>query len=198
MMQNTHRCRRFIGAVSLLGASLVLTAPPPEVQAWPPWRFGCPAPGCSGPGTCPEPDGPGFGTWYWLRSPEQEQRFTAGIYNRYCLRCHAADGSGVWDMPDIPNFTDPVWQASRSDAQLARIILEGRGAVMPPFRGTLSLEEAWAMGRYLRSFVPGTQPSRAEMRGAKPVGLPLPRPKPVRTEVAPASAPAIILSPAQH
>jgi hypothetical protein len=31
---------------------------------------------------------------------------------------------------------------------------------MPRFRGTLTLEESWAMARYLRTFVPGTEMSR--------------------------------------
>ena len=100
------------------------------------------------------------GTWYWLRSPDEEKRAVAALYNRYCIRCHGVDGRGVWDIPDVPNFTSPRWQASRSNDQLARIIVEGRGAVMPPFRGTLSLEEACAMARYLRTFVPGTEVSR--------------------------------------
>ena len=100
------------------------------------------------------------GTWYWLRSPEQEKQVTANLFNRYCIRCHGADGGGIWDIPGVPDFTNARWQESRSDAQLARIILEGRGAVMPPFRGTLTLEEAWAMGRYLRSFLPGSGSSR--------------------------------------
>src|SRR5207253_7664825 len=95
-------------------------------------------------------------------SPEQEKRVVASLFNRYCIRCHGVDGRGVWDIPDVPDFTNARWQSSRSDAQLARIILEGRGAVMPPFRGTLSLEEAWAMARYLRTFVPGTQTSRPD------------------------------------
>jgi hypothetical protein len=34
---------------------------------------------------------------------------------------------------------------------------------MPPFRGTLTLEEAWAMARYLRTFVPGTEISRPDL-----------------------------------
>jgi mono/diheme cytochrome c family protein len=42
---------------------------------------------------------------------------------------------------------------------LARRIIEGRGAVMPTFRAVLSLEEAWAMARYLRTLVPGTEDS---------------------------------------
>jgi mono/diheme cytochrome c family protein len=104
------------------------------------------------------------GTWYWLRSPEQEKRVISSYFNRYCIRCHGVDGRGVWDIPDVPDFTNDRWQASRTDGQLARLILEGRGAVMPPFRGTLTLEEAWAMGRYLRSFVPGSESSRPDLK----------------------------------
>jgi hypothetical protein len=104
------------------------------------------------------------GEWYWLRSPEQEARVMAARYNRYCIRCHGVDGRGVWDMPDVPDLTNAHWQATRTDGQLARAILEGRGAVMPAFRGTLTLEEAWAMSRYLRSFVPGAEVSRPDTR----------------------------------
>lgn len=109
------------------------------------------------------------GTWYWLRSPDDEKRVVTGLYNRYCIRCHGVDGRGVWDIPDVPNFANASWQASRSDGQLARSILEGRGAVMPRFRGTLTLEESWAMARYLRTFVPGTEMSRPDFKPpAKP------------------------------
>lgn len=118
------------------------------------------------------PAGPAWeGTWYWLRSPDEEKRVITGLYNRYCIRCHAVDGRGVWDVPDVPDFSSSHWQASRSDAQLARIILEGRGAVMPPFRGTLTLEEAWGMARYLRTFVPGTEIPRDK----EPERVPPPR-----------------------
>jgi hypothetical protein len=132
---------------------------------------------------CVEDDHPGGfelgGTWYWLHSPEEEKRITAALFNRYCIRCHGVDGRGVWDIPDVPDFTNVRWQACRSDGQLARLILEGRGAVMPPFRGTLSLEEAWAMARYLRSFVPGTEASRPDFGPKqKPAAVPdMPAPK---------------------
>jgi mono/diheme cytochrome c family protein len=121
------------------------------------------------------------GAWYWLRSPEQEKRVIMSLYNRYCIRCHGIDGRGVWDIPDVPNFTNARWQSSRSDGQLARAILEGRGAVMPPWRGTLSLEEAWAMARYVRTFVPGSEASQPDFStpeksgsGAQPATLPKP------------------------
>jgi mono/diheme cytochrome c family protein len=114
------------------------------------------------------------GSWYWMRSPDEEKRAVIGLYNRYCIRCHGVDGRGVWDIPDVPNFTNARWQTSRSDGQLARIIIEGRGAVMPPFRGTLSFEEACAMGRYLRTFVPGTEISRPAPDKVEKPAAPLP------------------------
>jgi mono/diheme cytochrome c family protein len=113
------------------------------------------------------------GTTYWMRSPEQEKRVVANLYNRYCIRCHGVDGRGVWDIPDVPDFTDAVWQSSRGDDQLARITLEGRGAVMPAFRGTLTLEESWAMARYLRTLATENE---ALSTTNKPVQL-IPRPQ---------------------
>ena len=122
------------------------------------------------------------GTWYWLRSADEDKRVITGLYNRYCIRCHGVDGRGVWDIPDVPDFTNARWQACRSDGQLARATLEGRGACMPPFRGTLTLEEAWAMARYLRTFVPGTEASRPDVGQAeKPAGTP-PAPAPEKLE----------------
>ena len=114
--------------------------------------------------TCDDGHGVGEmgGSWFWMRSPEQEKVVVASLFNRYCIRCHGVDGRGVWDIPGVPDFTNTRWQASRTDNQIVRIIIEGRGAVMPPFRGTLTLEEACAMARYLRTFVPGTEIARPD------------------------------------
>jgi len=111
----------------------------------------------------PVVDGPPLvevgGEWHWIRSPDQEKVVVASLYTRYCIRCHGIDGRGIWDIPGVPDFTNPAWQATRTDAMFARRIIEGRGAVMPTFRGVLSLEESWALARYLRTFVPGTEVS---------------------------------------
>jgi mono/diheme cytochrome c family protein len=110
------------------------------------------------------------GKWTWMRSPDEEKRHVIGLYNRYCIRCHGVDGRGVWDIPDVPNFTNVRWQESRTDAQIARVIIEGRGAVMPPFRGAINLEESWALARYVRTLVPGTEVSRPDFgSGTKPM-----------------------------
>jgi hypothetical protein len=93
------------------------------------------------------------------QSPGVGLRRVKDLYNRYCLRCRGLDGRGVWDIPNVPNFTDARWQASRSHEQLAQAIMEGRGACRPPSPGTLTLEEGWAMARFLRMFAPGTEAS---------------------------------------
>jgi Cytochrome C oxidase, cbb3-type, subunit III len=105
-----------------------------------------------------------YGEWYWMRSPEQEKMVAMSLYNRYCIRCHGVDGRGVWDIPGVPDFTDVRWQNCRTDAEIVRILMEGRGAVMPSFRGTLALDECWGLARYLRSFVPGSEISRPVLR----------------------------------
>jgi hypothetical protein len=130
------------------------------------------------------------GTWYWMRSPEQERRVIMNLYNRYCIRCHGVDGRGVWDIPDVPDFTNVVWQASRPNPYRTRVILEGRGAVMPPFRGTLTLEEACAMARYLHTFVPGTEVSRPDLGPAAVVSTPAPSPPANPPQPRPAAAPS--------
>jgi mono/diheme cytochrome c family protein len=174
------RCaRRIIAAIGSLGIallaalSLAAVLPRQAMAGWP-WiekhnHPVCGHPVC-GPHRCLAPYG-WAGQWYWMRSPDQEQRVVMGLYNRYCIRCHGVDGRGVCAVPDVPDFTDPRWQKSRPDQQIVTILMEGRGAVMPTFRGTLSLEEAWAMARHLRSFVPGTAVARPEVGGgaaAKP------------------------------
>jgi hypothetical protein len=153
------------GGAALAALALVLLAAVRPALAGSPWALGwwwhkhhqpCPPGGC----------GPGAefaGQWYFWGSPEEMKQKTMDLYNRYCVRCHAVDGRGVWDVPAVPDFTNPRWQACRTDHQLVANIILGRGAVMPPFRGTLTLEEAWGMARYLRTFVPGTEEGRPDL-----------------------------------
>jgi hypothetical protein len=188
-MKRTKRRRLYVfgasGLLTLTSVTLVLgTLATRDTQAGvfggqrQAYAPGCGAHGCAAPGC-----GPGYqvigepgGTWYWVRSPDEERRVIIGLYNRYCIRCHGVDGRGVWDIPAVPDFTDPRWQASRSDGQIVRIVLEGRGAVMPPFRGTLTLEEGWGMARYLRTFLPGSETPRPDLKApGKAAPAPMPR-----------------------
>jgi len=102
------------------------------------------------------------GTYVWQPSPEQEQRRVASNYNHYCVRCHGVDGRGVWDIPRLPDFTNPAWQACHSDDYIANIIYAGKPACMPPFRAALDRHDICALVGYLRTFVPGTEVSRPD------------------------------------
>jgi cytochrome c553 len=137
----------------------------------PPWRP-LPAHRDDKCDNCGPPSQEFGGTWYWMRSADEEKRVVMGLFNRYCIRCHGIDGRGTWDIPGVPDLTNTAWQASRTDAQLARRIVEGRGAVMPAFRGTLSLEEAWAMARYLRTFDPSTHVAQPDFTPQKKIEKP--------------------------
>jgi mono/diheme cytochrome c family protein len=95
--------------------------------------------------------------WQWVHSADQQQVVVAGLFNRYCIRCHGVDGRGVWDIPFLPDFTDVHFQATHSNAMIARAIYEGRRACMPAFRDVISCKEAWALALYVRTFVPGTE-----------------------------------------
>lgn len=180
MMANS-RLRRWatVGGGTLLAAGLaILVFGSSGADASPPWRFWRDrrVAGCNDCDNQPSDVG---GYWLWMRSPDEEKQVVMGLYNRYCIRCHGVDGRGIWDIPGVPDFTNVRWQASRPNDHIARIVIEGRGAVMPPFRGTLSYEEAAAMARYLRTFVPGTEVHRPDLTTPEKKGqtLELPREK---------------------
>ncbi|MGC8642094.1 MAG: c-type cytochrome [Isosphaeraceae bacterium] len=51
------------------------------------------------------------------------------MYRSVCMACHDSDGRGKivkLAMPTIPDFTDPKFHASRTDAELTHSILEGK------------------------------------------------------------------------
>jgi mono/diheme cytochrome c family protein len=82
----------------------------------------------------------------------------ARLFQRNCVRCHGADGRGTENretLPALPDFTDPGWQARRSDPQLAATILEGEGMQMPPFGGRLGESDVRALVARIRAFGPG-------------------------------------------
>jgi mono/diheme cytochrome c family protein len=79
------------------------------------------------------------------------------LYRQYCQRCHDENGSGARTRaraPEIPDFTDELWQEKRSDAQLAASILDGKGTSMPAFGGQLSKDTARILAAYVRSLDP--------------------------------------------
>jgi len=103
------------------------------------------APGAAGGGTSADPG----------ESPEaRDARAVAELYGVICASCHGprGDGDGPARAPGMamPRFSDPAWQASRTDEAIAQVIVEGRGA-MPAFGQQVNPRGVAALVRYLRA-----------------------------------------------
>jgi len=82
------------------------------------------------------------------------------VYRALCLQCHDSDGTGqvVRDaLPKVPDFTEPKWQAGRSDTQLSRSILEGKGKSMPRMKDKLGSVDVQQLVAFVRGFRGGGQ-----------------------------------------
>lgn len=116
--------------------------PPPEQPAVVP-----------GPKTTDVPQPPSAAS----TAPAARIRVATGLYRQYCLICHGADGRGIEmkpSMPTIPDFSSRSWQETVTNSQLAAGTLDGKGVLMPAFRGRVSSEQAQDLVAYIRSFGP--------------------------------------------
>ncbi|MCI0485231.1 MAG: c-type cytochrome [Blastocatellia bacterium] len=78
----------------------------------------------------------------------------AADFNANCAFCHGKDGRGLpkWRAKGQPDLTDPKWQKSRTDAQIADAIKNGKGKLMPAWKNKLSDEKIGAMVSRVRAF----------------------------------------------
>jgi ubiquinol-cytochrome c reductase cytochrome b subunit len=84
-------------------------------------------------------------------------RMATGLYRQYCLICHGIDGKGHdmrAAMPVIPDFTNLAWQKRVTNPQMMVNILDGKGTLMPSFRGRVKDEQAKDLVAYVRAFGP--------------------------------------------
>jgi quinol-cytochrome oxidoreductase complex cytochrome b subunit/mono/diheme cytochrome c family protein len=91
-----------------------------------------------------------------VANAERLRRATV-LFRDYCLICHGIDGRGTAmraSMPTIPDFTSRVWQDTASNAQVTVSILDGKGTLMPAFRGRVSDSAAQDLMAYVRAFGP--------------------------------------------
>ena len=110
----------------------------------------------------PQPDSPAINAHV-----NQQADAGRGIFQRFCKSCHGSDGRGTTlrdQTPSIPDFTSQVWQQRRRPPELTIAILEGKGTVMPAFRGKLNEAQIRDLVAYLRAFAP--QPASASTESA--------------------------------
>lgn len=92
------------------------------------------------------------------RQPQAEKydsTATAKLFEQRCGACHGKSGRGDGPaaaalQPKPADFSDPKFQAGRTDAQLREMVASGKG-LMPGFGKTLKPEEIEDLIKYMRS-----------------------------------------------
>jgi len=81
----------------------------------------------------------------------------SALFKQYCAKCHGEDGKASTPKGKqlmARNFTDPEFQASKTDAQLIKTVTEG-DEDMPPFGKKLSKEQIEGLVKKdVRGFAP--------------------------------------------
>lgn len=147
----SHRCRRswllaWSTAVVLAGCA----GEPAPKREWTPADHGQPRD--PAPERQPQQAEPN-------ESPEvATARAARALFSTSCASCHGRDGRGQGEGrppgATLPDFTNATFQDSRTDAQLALVIREGRG-MMPGFSKQLTEPGIAALVQYVRSLAAG-------------------------------------------
>jgi mono/diheme cytochrome c family protein len=87
---------------------------------------------------------------------------TAGnLYGTFCFTCHDTNGKGNpairASMPELPDFTALPWQKSRTDEDISRSIVQGKGKFMLPMKDKLGTIDVSQMVALVRGFKDGKQ-----------------------------------------
>ncbi|HLG18151.1 MAG TPA: c-type cytochrome [Blastocatellia bacterium] len=78
----------------------------------------------------------------------------AELFAAKCAGCHGKNGRGLpnWRAKGQPDFADVSFQKSRTDAQLAESLANGKGKFMPAWKDKLSGEQINALVGQVRAF----------------------------------------------
>jgi cytochrome c553 len=68
-------------------------------------------------------------------------------YAEHCAKCHGENGTPKLIAKGSPRFTDPGWKRSIEEVHAA--IENGKGKMMPAFKGRLSAEQVRTVAEYL-------------------------------------------------
>lgn len=88
------------------------------------------------------------------------------LFEGACARCHGAAGTGgvatSTGSPAPRNFCDHGFHAERTDDQLKRVVVEGKGTAMPAFGKAFDDAQLSAIVAHIRKFDPGAGATAGE------------------------------------
>lgn len=70
------------------------------------------------------------------------------LYEEFCGACHGYDGTAL--LPGAPSFSNGE-RLEKTDAELLKSIMDGKGDIMPAWNDLLSDEECESVLHYVRS-----------------------------------------------
>jgi len=122
------------------------------------------------------------------------------LYRAICIACHDVDGKGGIvrkAMPVIPDFTDPKWHLTRSDAELQHSMLEGKGQLMLPMKDKFALAKTdpKEMVAFIRRFQPGGAKVASTASATPAIATSVPKPGTTSTTTASTTSAAVLPSP---
>lgn len=95
-------------------------------------------------------------------APDVRAEVDAGsLYKAHCIPCHGEDGKGadlgkqlaaMAEGVELPDFTNPEWQAKKTDERMIEQIKNGSPGRMFSFKDKLSEDEIKAIVVYVRGF----------------------------------------------
>jgi len=92
-------------------------------------------------------------SWPGVNTPDRGR----GLFLRFCVSCHGADGSSRpvrSRVPWAPDFTSTDWQGNIDEHKMKFAILEGYGTQMPAFDTRLSEPQVGDLVAFVRTFAP--------------------------------------------
>ncbi len=89
-------------------------------------------------------------------TPESQAR-AKNVYQIDCAMCHGDNGNGKTDLATsmsltLNDWTDPKSLADKSDAELFKIIREGKDKMPPEDASRAKDDDVWNLVIYIRSF----------------------------------------------
>jgi mono/diheme cytochrome c family protein len=125
----------FVSAVVLFGIAVSQASGPAPQEATP-----APAPGQKNP----------------VKPTEKSQARAKEIYGVDCAICHGTNGDGKTDLAKdmqltLGDWTDPKTLAGKSDADLFKIIRDGKDKMPPEASGRAKDDELWNLILYIRA-----------------------------------------------
>lgn len=89
------------------------------------------------------------------KAPTRQEVDGKGVYLKSCKECHGVLGSppkaSLRKYEKIPNFADPEFYKTRTQAELLKAVDKGKGRDMKGFADKLSKEEINAVVAYVRT-----------------------------------------------